>query len=211
MPQNPALLCNDLTMGAPPLPATPPWATVSQQPEIHIALSACRLSLEWLASRSFGRSVGRSVKLLLAFASTLIPGLVSSRTMTNIFVLSCFEIRRLLRRGRDRSFCVGDRFVAPQFQHEYIRTLTASRSLWTLCTLCYCTILSNIYTRYRGFLSMQACAAGYVLTYVNILKLHSVSWTVVCLTATKFKPLILPMPGFSFSDTTYIWNYMVWD
>jgi hypothetical protein len=50
---------------------------------------------------------------------------------------------------------------------------------------------------------MQACAAGYVTT----LKLQLVSWTVVGLTAAKFKPLILPMPGFSL----YIWIYMVYN
>jgi hypothetical protein len=30
-------------------------------------------------------------------------------------------------------------------------------------------------------------------------------------TAAKFKPVILLMPGFSLSSTTYIWIYMVYD
>jgi hypothetical protein len=34
---------------------------------------------------------------------------------------------------------------------------------------------------------MQACAAGYAVTYVTTLKLRSVSWTIVGLTAAKFK------------------------
>jgi hypothetical protein len=42
---------------------------------------------------------------------------------------------------------------------------------------------------------MQVCAAGYALTYVTNLKLQLASWTAVGLTAAKFKPLILPMPG----------------
>jgi hypothetical protein len=33
----------------------------------------------------------------------------------------------------------------------------------------------NKYHLYRGFLPMQACAAGYALTYVTTLKLHLVS------------------------------------
>jgi hypothetical protein len=45
-----------------------------------------------------------------------------------------------LRRRRGRCFYVGARFVAPQFRHECIRAVTASRSLWTLCTRCHCTI-----------------------------------------------------------------------
>jgi hypothetical protein len=56
---------------------------------------------------------------------------------------------------------------------------------------------------------MQTCAAGYALTYVTTLKLQFVTWTVVDLTADKFKPLILPMSGFSLSNTMYIWIYKV--
>jgi hypothetical protein len=48
---------------------------------------------------------------------------------------------------------------------------------------------------------MQACAAGCALTYVTILKMHLVSGMVIGLTATKFKPLILPMRDFSFFNT----------
>jgi hypothetical protein len=55
---------------------------------------------------------------------------------------------------------------------------------------------------------MQAYAAGYALTYLTILKRQFVSWTVVGLTAAKFKPLILSMHGFSLSSTTYIRIYM---
>jgi hypothetical protein len=74
---------------------------------------------------------------------------VSLRSMNKIFVLPyisiCFEMGPHLRQRRDRLFYVDATFVAPQFQHEYIR---ASSSLWTLCILCSCTVLSNIYTRY---------------------------------------------------------------
>jgi hypothetical protein len=39
--------------------------------------------------------------------------------------------------------------VTPQFVQEFIRPVMASRSLWTLCVLCRCTIQSSIYTRYK--------------------------------------------------------------
>jgi hypothetical protein len=57
-------------------------------------------------------------------------------------------------------------------------------------------------------MSMQVCAAGYALTKIT-LKLQLVRWMVVTLIATKFKPFILPVPGLSFSNTMYIWIYMV--
>jgi hypothetical protein len=49
------------------------------------------------------------------------------------------EVGPSLRWGRGRSLYVGATFVAPSFQHEYIRAVTASKSLWTLCVLCHCT------------------------------------------------------------------------
>jgi hypothetical protein len=52
---------------------------------------------------------------------------------------------------------------------------------------------------------MQACATGYVAT----LELQLASWMVTGLTATKFLPLILPMPEFSLSNNIHIWIYMV--
>jgi hypothetical protein len=58
---------------------------------------------------------------------------------------------------------------------------------------------------------MQACAAGYALTYVTTLKLQLVSSTVTGLPTPKFKPLIIPAYGFSLSDTMYISIYMVKD
>jgi hypothetical protein len=66
------------------------------------------------------------------------------------FLLDMYVFRNgdSLRRRRGRSLYVGAKFAAPQFQHEYIRDVTASRSLWTLCTLCHCAVLGNIYTRY---------------------------------------------------------------
>jgi hypothetical protein len=56
-------------------------------------------------------------------------------------------------RGGGRSFYAGATFVAPQFQHKYIRAVTASRSLWPLCILCHCTIL----VRVRVTLRLAVC------------------------------------------------------
>jgi hypothetical protein len=54
---------------------------------------------------------------------------------------------------------------------------------------------------------MQTCAAGYALTYLSTPKQQLVTWMVVGLTAPKFKPLTLPMHGFSLSSCTYILSY----
>jgi hypothetical protein len=69
----------------------------------------------------------------------------------------------------------------------------------------------HLYKTYRGFLSTKACASGYALSYVTTLKLQLVSWTLVGLTAAKFKPLIHLMTGFSLSNTMYIWICLVYD
>jgi hypothetical protein len=63
---------------------------------------------------------------------------VSSRSMTKCLFsprhVRVWEMDLLFNFGRDRSFSGGATFVAPQFQHEYIGAVTASRSLWALCT-----------------------------------------------------------------------------
>jgi hypothetical protein len=54
---------------------------------------------------------------------------------------------------------------------------------------------------------MQACAAGYALTYLSTLNEQVVTWRVVGLTAPKFKPLMRPMHGFSLSSCIYILSH----
>jgi hypothetical protein len=159
------------------------------------------------------RSVDRSVRLLLAWPTQSFLASVS-RSMTRIFS-SPTHIRvskwgLLFDEGRNRSSYVGATFVAPQFQHEYIRAVTAFRSPWTPCTLYHCTVLSNIYTRYTygGFLSMQACAVGYALIYLSTLKLQLVSLISRRSDRPKIKPLIFSKPDF-LSNTTYILIYMI--
>jgi hypothetical protein len=94
--------------------------------------------------------------------------------------------------GGARSFYVGDTSVSPKFQHEYIRAVTVSRSLWTLYTLCHCTILSNTHTEVSCQWRFESTS---FLTYAATLKLQLVRWTVVVLTAGKSVLLIQPQNG----------------
>jgi hypothetical protein len=80
------------------------------------------------------QSFGRSVKLLLVLASTVIPGFRSPRDRWRRFLFSprhvlVQKLGLLFNEGRGQSLCVGATSVAPQFQHEYIRAVTAARSL----------------------------------------------------------------------------------
>jgi hypothetical protein len=153
--------------------------------------------------------LGQSVKLLMVFASTVIPGigLVEIHHKDFYFLLHMYVFRnRASSSNREGLVYVGATFVAPQIPHEYIHSDMGFRSQWTLCTFCHCTILSNI--MYRGFLSLQACA-DYAKTYLITLKLQLVSWMVIGLTTSKFKPLILLMHGFCLSNTTDIWIHIV--
>jgi hypothetical protein len=76
--------------------------------------------------------LGRSVKLLLVFVSTVIPGF-SLLEIYDQYFCSPLDVCMFLRRGKGQPLYVDATFVAPQFQHEYIRAVTASRSLLTLC------------------------------------------------------------------------------
>jgi hypothetical protein len=74
-------------------------------------------------------SIGRSVELLLAFAITIILSFRSRRDLWPRFLFSprhvhVYKWGLLFDGGRGRSFCVGATFVAPQFQHEYILSVT---------------------------------------------------------------------------------------
>jgi hypothetical protein len=51
---------------------------------------------------------------------------------------------------------------------------------------------------------MQACAAGYTLTYFTTPKRQLATWTDVDLTAAKFKLHILLMHDFPLPNFTYI-------
>jgi hypothetical protein len=106
----------------------------------------------WLAAVSWLTDFGRSVKLLLAFASTVIPGF-------SIFQIHGQELCSVLdmyvfRSGassstREGSVSLWRRYVCCTVVSARVYPhFTASRSLWTLCTLCCRTVSSNIYTRY---------------------------------------------------------------
>jgi hypothetical protein len=99
-----------------------------------------------LASDSW--SVGRSVKVLLTFANTVIPGFSLLEIHDQVFysLLDMYVFRNgafSSTKGGGVGYvsCIA---VLPWV----IRAVTAPKSLWTLYILCHCTVLSNIYTKY---------------------------------------------------------------
>jgi hypothetical protein len=78
--------------------------------------------------------IGRSFKLMLVFASTVVPGFslfeIHDQDLYSLLDMNVFPNGGLLfdeGGGGGRCFYVGATFDAPQFQHEYIRPVTASR------------------------------------------------------------------------------------
>jgi hypothetical protein len=143
----------------------------------------------------------RSVKLLLAFTSTAIPGFsllkIHDQDFCSLLDLYVFqngassstrEGSVILCRLYDCYTVVSAR-VYPCY-HNIQVTIDSVHPLSLHCTKLH------LYKVYRGFLPMQACAAGYALTYLTTQKLQLVNWMVIGLTTAKFKSLILPTSGF---------------
>jgi hypothetical protein len=101
----------------------------------------CRLGLT---------SFGLCVKLLLSFASGVFPGFslleIHGQDISFLLNTYMFPNGTSLQRERGRSFHESANCGAPQFQPQYIRSVIASSSLSTSCTLCHCTALNNTYT-----------------------------------------------------------------
>jgi hypothetical protein len=113
--------------------SSPCWLVTPSQ------LIHCSTVMASLAITDYSMAVqlGWSLQLLLAFASS----------HSWIHLLDMYMFRNGASSSTKEGLVyVGVMFVAPQFQHEYICAVTASSSLWTLCSLCHCTVLSNIYT-----------------------------------------------------------------
>jgi hypothetical protein len=76
-------------------------------------------------------AIGRSVKLLLAFASTVTPEFSLLKIHDDDFysLLYVYVVQNGASSStkEGRSFYVGATYVAPWFQHEYIRAGVASR------------------------------------------------------------------------------------
>jgi hypothetical protein len=93
-------------------------------------------SLVITASHWLLLAVTLSVKFLLAFASTVIPGFslleIHDQDFYSLLDMDVFQNGASSSTKEGSVFLCrrGATFVAPQ--HEYIRTVTASRSLWTL-------------------------------------------------------------------------------
>jgi hypothetical protein len=102
--------------------------------------------LSWLQLRQLSRnwlSVGGSVKLLLIFDSTVIPGFSLLEIHDEDFcsLLDVYVFRNGTSSStRERSIFLCCTIVSAR----YIRAVTASRLLWTLCIH-----YTNIYTRYK--------------------------------------------------------------
>jgi hypothetical protein len=99
-----------------------------------------------LREEEFVFLVGRSLKLLLTLANTVIPGFESRWDPWTRFVFSPRHVGPSLRRVEGSVFlcrryvcCTAVSARVYPHCHDVI---------WTLCTLCHCTILSKIYTRY---------------------------------------------------------------
>jgi hypothetical protein len=117
----------------------------------------------------------------------------------------------MFRNGASSSTKEGPVFLC----RRYVCYTTVSARVYPRChsvqvtmdsvALCHCTTLSNIYTK----VSCQCRLVQQFMPYVTTPTLQLVSLTVVGLTAAKFKPLTLPVPAFSSSNTTYIWICMV--
>jgi hypothetical protein len=155
-------------------------------------------------------SVGRLIKLLLTFARKVIPSfsllwdprprfLFSPR---HVCVLKCSII---FDEGKVGILC-----------RPYICCTIVLAQLYPRCDggqvmvnsvnllLLSCT-KQHLHKVYRNFLSMRVCAACYDVTYATTHKLQLVSWMVIDLTATKFKPPILLLTDSFLSNPTYIW------
>lgn len=104
-------------------------------------------------------------------------------------------------------FYLGPIFVASWFQHEYVRAVTASNLLWAQCNPFHCTTLNNNYTRYADIF----CQCRFEQRVMAYLRKHCETAVsrIVGIAAAKLKPLILHMPGFSFSVYTFISINMV--
>jgi hypothetical protein len=134
----------------------PRLATISRQP-LTAGFSWYFLQLLAPGLKSPTAASSRSVDLLhccWASRAQSFMASVSSRSITKIFVLcqtcTCLKMGPLLRRGEGSVFLCRRYVCCTVLSAGHIRTVTASRSLWTLCTLCHCTMLSNIYTTYTG-------------------------------------------------------------
>jgi hypothetical protein len=96
--------------------------------------------------------IGQLVKLLQAFASTFIPDFslleICDQDFCSLLDINMFRNGASYSTRKQSVFLCRHYICCTEFQQEYINAIRASRSLWTQCTHCYCTMLSNIFTRY---------------------------------------------------------------
>jgi hypothetical protein len=101
---------------------------------------------------TLGAWTDRSVKLLLGFVSTVIPGFnlleIHNQDTHSLLDVNVFQNRPSCSTEEGSALLCRCHVFAPYIQHGYIRAVTASRSLWSLVILCQGPLLSDIYTWY---------------------------------------------------------------
>lgn len=114
-------------------------------------VTVSQLNLTLSSQPMISQLVSLSVKLLLVFTSTVIPGFSVIEIHDEDFY-SLLE-SYMLRNGASSLKKEGSVFLCNHYfcctvNHAYISAVMASRSLWILCFFCHFTILSNICKRY---------------------------------------------------------------
>jgi hypothetical protein len=116
-------------------------------------------------------TVGRSINMLLTFASIVIPGSSLHETHDQNFCSLSdmhFFNNEASSSVRERSVVLLRHYICCAIvSAQVFCAVMASKSLETPRTPCHCTI-KHLYETYISFLSMQACAAVYALTYLTI-------------------------------------------
>jgi hypothetical protein len=117
----------------------------------------CSWYMRVTTSPSSASCLSRQCGILNISQPYRLPWPVTGITLLYFLLLDkCFEMRPSLQQWRGWPLFVAATFDALKFWNKHICIATASKSLYTLCTLCHCTILSNIYTIYKLQLPLPA-------------------------------------------------------
>jgi hypothetical protein len=91
------------------------------------------------------------------------------------------------------------------------QTQSAVIRLLSVCTIYMLQVIKCMYTTYTRPLSVQAqYSRSCTIVSSSCYNSSLVTWTVVCLTAAKFKPLIFPVSRFALSNGANICIFMIW-
>lgn len=147
------------------------------------------------------RSVFGSVKLLLAFTGTVIPGSslleIQEYNFCSLLCMDYFVIGNPIRRTRSRPSSVGVMSHCTETVDRSYRSVQV-----IMCSVRFCHfIILTLHKIQKSSFYVDLCTV-YAFTYLYTLTLQSVSLTVVDLTAAISKLLMLPNPSSSTSNTS---------